>query len=322
MKIYLQLSFILYSVLCLSQDITITDAQSGDPVAFATISFGDGKGTIADDAGVFRFSRKLYKDIDSLHISSIGYEEKALATIDLGDHIKLQPATDQLEAIIISTKLTGKFKKKKLKSIAHKDYHHCWLPTVESEIAVRFNRIDGKPTQIESLQLPIVKEESQASKKGKLRAFSTMIRILFYDVENNAPAPQSLYPSTTYIITQNSEDVVTVDLENLAINIPKKGIYAAVQVLGYTTPDGKLIKAKKYREIHTIRGVKKISTTYRPLLPFTDKIAGKKTWVRRVFLKDKKWMLFDLEYNHLSALVRSGHQNYGIGAVLKVYEKQ
>lgn len=322
MRTWLLISFLIASVISTAQDIKIVDAGNGEAVSFATISFGDGKGTIADGDGVFRFSRKLYKDIDSLFISSIGYDDLGVATAELGSSIKIQPSTNVLETVLLTAELTGKFKKEKVKPVAHDNYFNCWLPTVESEIAVRFDRIDGNPTQIKNLQFPIVKEESQVSKKGKLRKFSTMVRVMFYDVENDQPAKRSLYPSKTYIITEKSDDIVAIDLEELHINIPKAGIFAAIQVLGYTTPDGKLIKAKKYREIETMRGLQKISTTYRPLLPFTDEIEGKKTWVRRVFYNDKEWMLFDLNYNRLSALVRSGHDNYGIGGELKVFKEK
>lgn len=322
MRIWLFLSMFISSAVSVAQDIKIIDASNGEAVSFATISFGNGKGTIADDAGVFRFSRKLYKDVDSLFISSIGYDDLGIATAEMPSELKIQPSTNVLETVMLSVELKGKFKKEKVKPVAHDNYFNCWLPTVESEIAVRFDRVEGNPTQIKSLQFPIVKEESQVSKKGKLRKFSTMVRILFYDVENNAPAQRSLYPSKTYVITEQSDDVVEIDIEELNINIPNNGIFVAIQVLGYTTPEGKLIKAKKYREIETVRGLQKVSTTYRPLLPFTDQIEGKKTWVRRVFFNDKQWMLFDLEYNKLSALVRSGHDNYGIGAELKVFEAE
>jgi len=322
MRTWLLISLFVASAIGTAQDITILDASNGEAVSFATISFGDGKGTIADDAGVFRFSRKLYKDVDSLFISSIGYDDLGVATAELASEIKIQPSTNVLETVLLTAALKGKFKKEKVKPVAHDNYFNCWLPTVESEIAVRFDRIDGNPTQIKNLQFPIVKEESQVSKKGKLRKFSTMVRVMFYDVENDQPAKRSLYPSKTYIITEKSDEIVAIDLEELHINIPKAGIFAAIQVLGYTTPDGKLIKAKKYREIETVRGIQKISTTYRPLLPFTDEIEGKKTWVRRIFYNDKEWMLFDLNYNRLSALVRSGHDNYGIGAELKVYKEK
>ncbi|WP_438962873.1 carboxypeptidase-like regulatory domain-containing protein [Nonlabens sp.] len=322
MKNWLFLSALLISVWATSQDITIKDAVSKNGVPFATISFGNGKGTFADDEGVFRFSRKLYKDVDSLYLSSIGYQDLIVGANQVDSQILMTQEPDQLEAVMLSVELKGKFKKKKEKPIAHDNYFNCWLPTVESEIAVQFNRIDGQPTRISKLQFPIVKEESQVSKKGKLRAFSTMIRVMFYDVENGKPAYRSYYPSKTYVITEKSDDVVEVNVEELNINIPKTGIFAAVQILGYTTPDDKLIKAKKYREIETVRGLRKVSTTYRPLLPFTNEIDGKQTWVRRIFYNNKEWVLFDLNYNPNSSLVRSGHDNYGIGAELKVFYKK
>ncbi len=322
MKNWLFLSTLLLSFIAPGQDISIKDVSSKKGVPFATISFGNGKGTFADDGGVFRFSRKLYKDVDSLFISSIGYQDLTVAAGTVGAEIFLTQQPDELEAVMLTVELNGKFKKKKKKSIAHDNYFNCWLPTVESEIAVRFDRIDNQPTRISQLQFPIVKEESQVSKKGKLRAFSTMVRVMFYDVENGKPSYRSFYPSMTYVITEKSDEIVKLDIDHLNINVPKNGIFAAIQILGYTTPDGKLIKAKKYREIQTVRGMRKVSTTYRPLLPFTKEIEGKQTWVRRIFYNNKEWVLFDLNYNPNSSLVRSGHDNYGIGAEFKVFYKQ
>ncbi|MBF4982822.1 carboxypeptidase-like regulatory domain-containing protein, partial [Nonlabens mediterrranea] len=60
----------------------------------------------------------------------------------------------------------------------------------------------------------------------------------------------------------------------------------------------------------------------RPLLPFTNEMEGKQTWVRRIFYNNKKWVPFDLNYNPNSSLVRSGHDNYGIGAEFKVFYKK
>tara|TARA_R110002012_G_scaffold20158_2_gene71669 strand:- start:1499 stop:2470 length:972 start_codon:yes stop_codon:yes gene_type:complete len=322
MKNWLFLSVLICSLITTAQDITIKDATSKKGVPFATISFGNGKGTFADDDGIFRFTKKLYKDVDSLYISSIGYQDLTVAANLVSTEILLTQEADQLEAVMLSAELNGKFKKKKQKAIAHDNYFNCWLPTVESEIAVRFDRIDNQPTRISQLQFPIVKEESQVSKKGKLRAFSTMVRIMFYDVENGQPSHRSFYPSMTYVITEKSDDVIEIDIDHLNINIPKNGIFAAIQILGYTTPDGKLINAKKYREIQTVRGLQKVSTTYRPLLPFTNEMEGKQTWVRRIFYNNKEWVPFDLNYNPNSSLVRSGHDNYGIGAEFKVFYKE
>jgi hypothetical protein len=318
---------LLFSLIILSeaygQDILVKDAYSEEPVAFATVSFGDGLGTFANAQGVFRFSEKIYPNIDTLYVSSIGYQELSVAINNLTKEISLIPGASQLATVVVNADLVGKYKTREINEIAHDDYFNCWLPTVESEIAIKIERYEGAPTLISHLKLPIVLEESQRSKKGDIRKFSTLFRVMFYDVEEDgSPSFQSYYPTKTFIINQESDEIFELDITDLKISIPKNGVFAAIQVLGYTKPDGELINAKKYREIKTRTGYTKVSTTYRPLLPFTEKIEGKKTWVRRIFLNGKKWQLFDLDYNPMSKLVRSGHINYGMGAELRVYPEQ
>lgn len=321
MKNLLFLSFFLVCWIASAQKITLVDVNSKEPVSFATISFGNGKGTFADGDGIFTLSRKRYPDVDSLTVSSIGYEDLKIAADDVVKTLFMNPSTAQMDAIVILARLDGKFKEEEIDAVVHDNYFDCWLPTVESEVAVKFERQDGSVTSIKSILIPVVLEESQASKKGKLRAFSTMFRVQFYNVDvDGSPVRQSTYPSQTVVITEKTDEVHELNVEELNIQIPENGIFAAIQVLGFTYPDGRLIDAKKYREIKTRSGIEKVSTTYRPLLPFTDEIDGKKTWVRRIFFNNKTWQLFDLSYNPNSKLVRSGHDNYGMGAILKVYK--
>jgi len=323
MRILFALNFLFLSSTVLGQDILVQDAYSNEPVSFATISFGDGLGTFADGDGVFRFSKKIYPEVDTLFISSIGYQDLKVAANQLEKTVDLVPQASRLKTVIVNAGLTGKYEIEEKKVKDHEEYEDCWLPTVESEVAVKFERVENQPTMLSKLELPILLEKSQRSKKGKMRKFSTLFRVQFYDVEPNGnPSYQSEFPSKTFIIDQESDSTFELDITDLKIVIPKSGIFAAIQVLGYTKPNGDLINAKKYREIKTSRGIAKISTTYRPLLPFTDEIEGKKTWVRRVFLNNKEWQLFDLEYNPMSKLVRNNHDNYGMGAELRVYPPQ
>jgi len=314
-----QLLVIFWAGIVSAQDIIIVDSLSNETLAFATVAFGDGTGTFADDEGRLRFSRKLYPKVDSIAVSSMGYRELKISVDKLRDTIYLPPSQKQLDDVLLLAELNGKFKKEKIDAEYHDEYKNCWLPTVESEIARRFVREDGRPTQITHVLLPILKEESQRSGKGKLRKFRTMFRLNFYDVINDLPDPTSTYPSHTFIVTQESDDVVEVDITDRNITIPKGGLFVGVQVLGYADEEGDLIPAKKYREIKTRRGYRKVSTTYRPLLPFTDELDATVTYVRRVFLNDKQWQIYDLTYNRNSALVRSGHDNYGMGVEMRVY---
>ncbi|WP_194851377.1 peptidase associated/transthyretin-like domain-containing protein [Nonlabens antarcticus] len=321
MKNLLFFSLFLIGWIATAQKITVLNKDTNEPVSFATISFGNGLGTFADGDGIFTLSRKRYPDLDSITISSIGYKDLLIAMTDIAPTIYLNPSTAQLEAIVLQGRLEGKFKESEVDPVVHDNYFNCWLPTVESEIAVKFERKNNNPTLLKTLLIPVILEESQSSNKGKLRKFSTLFRVQLYDVNSDgSPTDKSFYPSQTFLITEKTDKVHKLNLEEFRIQIPQNGIFVSIQVLGTTYPDGKLIDAKKYREIRTRRGLEKISTTYRPLLPFSDEIEGNKTWVRRIFFNNKTWQPFDLSYNPNSNLVRSGHDNYGMGAILKVYE--
>ena len=156
----------------------IQDAETKEPVSFATISFGNGNGIFADETGKFIFTKKLYHDVDSVEISAIGYKNLKIATLNLPPLVKLQPTAAMLQEVIVQAKPKGKFKIQKVKPVAHQDYFKCWLPTIESEIAVFFPNTTHKPTKISKLYLPIKTEaknwDKRRSKNAKKRPFSTL----------------------------------------------------------------------------------------------------------------------------------------------------
>lgn len=318
MKNYSPLIILLISALSYSQTIYVRDAVTKKSVSFATISFGDGLGTYAGEEGEFKFQPKKYKDIDTLFISSIGYLDQAVSTASMPLEILLFPNTNELEAVVLTAVKNGKYKKRKRKATWHTDYFNSWLPTVESEVAVLFNREDGKSSKIATLYLPI-NGEKEYRKKGN-RKFSTMFRILFYENDGGFPGSAIDYDNVIFRVTQEDDELIELDLSDRNIFIPEQGLFAAIQVLGYTDPKGKLIQNKKYSEVETRRGIKKVSTTFRPLLPFTNELPSQQTFVRRVFLNNKKWQVFDNTYNENSGLVKNGAVNYGMGALLHVYQ--
>lgn len=316
---YLFYIFLLYSAQTWAQYSLILDAQTKQAVPFATISFGDGRGTFASDDGHFSFTRKKYADIDSLFISSIGYKETRVSTTDLPNPILLSPETNLLSEVVLTVPKKGKFKVKKLKAETHQDINACWLPTVESEVAVFFERIEGKSSKITTLQLPI-NAESKYRSKGKGNV-PTVFRVQFY--ENNRGKPGLPFPHKKIVFSINSQEDKTYELDILSkeIFIPKNGIFASLQVLGYADKEGKLIQSKKYREVETREGIKKISTAFRPLLPFSNNRPSQKTFVRRVFLNNKGWQVFDERYNESSNLILGNYRNYAMGAVMHVYRE-
>ena len=291
---------ILLSTISFGQ-ITIQDKETKEPVSFATISFGNGNGIFADEEGKFVFTKKRYSDIDSLHITSIGYKEFKMTTDSLPSTINLEPLADQLQEIIVQAKPKGKFKMRKVKPTLHEDYFKCWLPTIESEIAVYFPNEEKKTKQITKLYLPIKAEASDWSKRKrantKKRSFSTLFKVNFYENEDGLPGDILSYEKVVFRVTQDSESVYELDITKNDIFIPKKGIFVAIQVLGYTDKLGKLLPNKKYQEI-----------------------PNKRTFIKRIFLNNNKWICFEKKNIANNKLLSAGLNNYGMGMEMKVFQ--
>ncbi|MBQ0768627.1 MAG: hypothetical protein KBT58_05005 [Bizionia sp.] len=325
LKYHLLLALFYIPYFGFSQNTNII-SETQEPVSFASISFGNGNGIFADDDGKFYFTEKLYSDIDTLYISALGYKDFKIATKNLPSTLVLKSEIDRLQEVIVKSKPSGPFKKEEIKPTTHDDYYHCWLPTIESEIAVFFPNETQETKRITTLYLPI-KVEAKTWRKRKRsntekRPFSTLFRVQFYENNNGLPGDVLTYDKMVFVATEEHEEIYELDIKKHDIFVPKTGAFVSIQVLGYTDDKGKLLPNKKYQEVKTKRGVVKVSTTFRPLLPFTDKINTKQTYVKRVFLNGGKWVLYDKVNIKNSNLLASGFNNYGIGLKMEVYSKK
>ncbi|MDY8136171.1 carboxypeptidase-like regulatory domain-containing protein [Aquimarina sp. 2201CG5-10] len=301
------------------QTYSIKDSVQNSPVSYATISFGNGNGSFADADGQFKFSKKWYPDIDSLYISAIGYKELAVSVNNLSKNIQLLQDVSELKEVLITAERKRKYKTKKRPSTIHDNYFKCWLPTVESEIAVFFTRDPDKSTKIASVYLPVKMENSNRNSTRK-QSFSTLFKMQFYSNNKGTPGKRLSYDDIIFNITNKDKSNFELDISEYKVYIPKEGIFVSIQVLGYADKQGKLQQTKKYSEIETRKGIVKVSTTFRPLLPFTDKIKNYLTFTRRIFFKNRTWQRFDNEYSENNTLIQSNHTNYGMGLKLHLYD--
>ncbi|WP_378174325.1 hypothetical protein [Aquimarina sp. SS2-1] len=301
------------------QSYKILDSLEKFPISYATISFGNGNGLFADGDGVFQFSKKRYSDIDSIYISALGYKNKGLSTLNLPKTITLTQDIAELQEVVVKAENLGKYKTKKKNSKIHDDYFRCWLPTVESEIAVFFPKDPLKSTKIASVYLPIMMESSGST--GKKQSFSTLFKMQFYQNDDGFPGKRLPGDDIIFRITNKDKTNFELDISEYKIFIPKNGVFVSIQVLGYMDKEGKLQHTKKYHEVETRKGIVKVSTTFRPLLPFTDKIEDNRTFTRRIFFKNRTWQRFDEEYSENNILIQKGFMNYGMGIKMHVYEK-
>ncbi|NRA94081.1 MAG: hypothetical protein HRU26_15625 [Psychroserpens sp.] len=304
----------------------VISSETKYPVSYATISFGDGQGIFADDEGYFYFTKKLYPDVDSLYISALGFKEKAIATEPIPKEIFLETETDALDEVVITANLNRKFKIETQKPYLDDDYYTCWLPTIESEIAVFFPNTTQKLKTINTVLFPITLESRDWKKRKRSNAdkksFSTLFKVKFYENDQGTPGDPLIYESMVFRVTEEDGDAFEFDVSEHQLIVPENGFFVSIQVLGYTDKQGKLLPNKKYKEIKTRDGMVKIPTNFRPLLPFTNEISGHRTFIKRVFIQGNNWVQFKEGNGIESSLLRTGLNNYGIGVSLKVYKDE
>ncbi len=317
---------ILFNIQLTLAQVTVKDSITAYPVSYATVSFGNGNGIFADDAGTFLFTKKMYPDIDSLFISAIGFKDLNIATKNLPELLQMVPKADALDEVVIKAKRNKKFKTEILKPYLDDDYYHCWLPTIESEIAVYFPKTSTKPQQLEIVHFPIALESKDWTNRKRANSekkkFSTLFKVKFYNNTNGKPGKVLTYETIAFRATEMDGDAFKLNVEDYNISIPEDGFFVSLQVLGYTNEDGKLLPNKKYKEIKSKNRVVKIPTNFRPLLPFTDKITTKNTYIKRVFINGNNWVQFNTGNGFESSLLKIGLYNYGIGLTYKTFKDE
>ncbi|HAB26677.1 MAG: hypothetical protein CMP05_00575 [Xanthomarina sp.] len=313
------------SITSFAQTIII-DSQTKHPVSYATISFGNGQGVFADDEGMFVFTKKIYPDIDSLFISALGFKDLHISSETVSDTLQLQPFIDELDEVVVRAKIDRKYKEETIKPYLDDDYYACWLPTIESEIAVYFKNPDTKLKKLTEIQFPIALESVDWEKRHKANAekkpFSTLFKVKVYHNNNGFPGKPLSYENMVFRVTEKDGDAYAMDVSAYDIYIPDSGFFVSIQVLGYTDDSGKLLPNKKYKEIKSRGQTVKIPTNFRPLLPFTNEIPENNTYIKRVFVNHNQWIQFKKENINDSSLLKAGLNNYGIGISYKAFKDE
>lgn len=323
------LTFLCFFIFFKTQSqVSVKDSESKLPISYATISFGNGNGIVADNDGSFYFTKKLYPDIDSLYISALGYKSISISSKNLKNILFLESQNDELDMVVINASRNNlknkKYKTESLKPYLDDDYYKCWLPTIESEIAVFFPNEDDKVKRLSKIKFPIAleskkwKNRKRANKNKKM--FSTLFKVNIYNSKNGKPHKNLNTEPIVFRATEKDGDFYELDITAKDILIPKKGIFISIQVLGYTDKTGKLLPNKKYKEIRNGNKIVKIPTNFRPLLPFTDEIKTNRTFIKRIFINKNTWQAFKKGNGFKSTLLKTDLNNYGVGIDFHVFK--
>jgi len=84
---------------------TLLDYKTNAPIPFATVQYGEHRGVISNEDGIFSFTLKTsVKANDSVHISSMGYESKAYSLrVPLDSIISLTQKAFELKSVFLSS---------------------------------------------------------------------------------------------------------------------------------------------------------------------------------------------------------------------------
>ena len=126
-RLILALSFFFMVLISFSQQeikVELKDAETNEPISFATIRFeGTSRGIIADYDGQFRLPYSVIDSLPNLLVTSLGYKSLNInprkLNPDIINTIKMIPQVESLETVVLSASLKKKYRTKEIDEIVN-----------------------------------------------------------------------------------------------------------------------------------------------------------------------------------------------------------
>ncbi|MBY0349173.1 MAG: carboxypeptidase-like regulatory domain-containing protein [Hydrotalea flava] len=242
------------------------DKTTGKGIPYATVGLiKENKGVSADEQGVFSINSSFPK-LDSLRISSVGYETQVLPSWGWinGTIVELKQKESLLEEVVISSNPQTQAYTLNAFGRCSSNWYRTGLNTI-NQLAQLF---DAPKAGMQLTELEICKDPSES-----------IFRIRIYDVGSTYQFPTADLVDTI-IDVKSSESHVRIDLENYNIVIPKKSFFIAIEWL--------FIPFNEQREKVKRNKRKTEWTYYKPALRYVDNRNAKLgiIWTLRF---DGKW---------------------------------
>lgn len=218
MKKYLLIIALIFSSFTQSQNYKVIDNKTNLPIQYATLQiYNSGKfisGFYTDENGSINISNEF--NFNEIKISCIGYETIIVPKNQL--LIKLNQNVTILEEVIISNKdflSLGYIKKPKSKNI---------IGVSEGlEVAVFIKNDFEYPVKISSVKFNVKKVKSRVAYRIHL----------YKNSENNSyPKEELLIDNKIEYLEVNTKGLVSVDLSEYNITLPKEGVFISIEGIG------------------------------------------------------------------------------------------
>lgn len=317
------LLFTFCSLIAFSQEkVQFLDSETIEPIAFATVVFGDGLGGYTNENGEFTFDKK-----QSFSVSMLGYKTLYVSETEFKNTIKLQSEPILIDEVIILNK-KGKQKIVRQKpQFGVKSWFYSANPVIGSEIAVLIPNEKKSNTFLSKISIPVIKQPYKNIEINVDNNIYTTIRIRFYSNDKNQPDFLFFDEKIIVNIHNSNEKFFELNLDKYLISLPQNGLFVGLEFLGIADNNQKFIYQPLY-EVFNDKGKDiKFSTRLAICLPITKKSNQIQTFIRYSDWDNngqkKKWVSLteDRAVNLAGNQTNDkGISNIGLGYELKVYE--
>jgi len=304
-KNFFKLFFFLYFSTLSAQEVVIINSTTKEEIPYVAIQYTKNIGIYTNDRGRFHL---LKNKSEHIKIHHIGYNDTIIKSSLIKDTIFLKKKFEMLDEIKI---FSGK-SKKKIIGYNKKRVSLFWSLKEKTELAtlIKYKK-NYKRIIIKKIFIPIDKMHLR-SKKGKVIEsypnFSSIFRFHIYSNVDGKPNSRLLEKPILIRCNQDTPNIIEIDVSKDVINLPKEGVFVAIEMIGMLDVKGKMFLSEKNEMIL-------------PTFKFTDKKKSNissTTYIKTVF-NGNKWKNTK-EYNgkvkHLSSY------NMAVSLLIKVYKSK
>jgi hypothetical protein len=200
---------------------TVRDIENGMPLEYAGVQLKkSGKGGITDRNGNFSFQIKKSELIDSIEISSLGFEKEnylASGFIEGSEHVVyLKLKVEKLQTAIIKA---SDFKLKSLGNHSVFSFGSIYIDTQGQQTALLIKNKKGKKGIISSVSFYL-------SNKGN---FQSPFRVRIYEIDSASGKPGKDLLKEMIIAKPKEDGWFKVKVSQHNIEVPKEGFYVAIE---------------------------------------------------------------------------------------------
>lgn len=302
LKVSILLCFITLNVFS-QRKIYVKDFEKKHILPFASIRLlNENKGLYANDQGAFFLSEI---NGDSIEVSYLGYFPLKLKKQEIKDTIFLNENFELLREVIVITgqsskKLIGYIKNKK--SLSWYIRHKTELSTL-----IKNKKVYDK-AYIRKIHIPIGKKQIKLidnKYKETHPKFNNVIRVNLYSNLDGRPGKVLLANSILIECTQDTNEIIEIDIANDFIEYPRNGVFVGVEMIGELDKDRNLINKKETSTLPSFKFTKKKKNSV-----FST------SFIRTIFF-DNNWVSIENKKDFSQV----AEYNMAIGLTLDVYKK-